>query len=252
MPLTLTALLLVALILLASSVLQGAIGFASGLFGIPLLVLTGISLPQAVAISLVASAVQNCTAAWQLRREIDYRRALRPMLLRFATLPLGALALWWVGQSSKGAASQLVGIVILAILAVQWSLRIAPQQRLHPVWEWLTFSLAGFLLGLCGMGGPPMVLWVLAHDWPTSRSRAFIYFLFATGIPLQAFFLWLFFGSEILWAMLLGLAALPILLLGIYAGLALAKVIPDRIMRTLATAVLVLIAISSIVTPWLS
>src|SRR5688500_3379833 len=71
MSLTITAYLLVALILLASSVLQGAVGFASGLFGIPLLMLTGIALPEAVAISLVASAVQNCTAAWQLRHEID-------------------------------------------------------------------------------------------------------------------------------------------------------------------------------------
>ena len=56
----LTQYLLVSLILFASSVVQGAVGFASGLFGIPLLMLTGISLPDAVAISLVAAAVQNC------------------------------------------------------------------------------------------------------------------------------------------------------------------------------------------------
>jgi uncharacterized membrane protein YfcA len=251
MSLTLTAYVLVALILLASSVLQGAVGFASGLLGIPLLVLTGMGLPEAVAISLVASAVQNCTAAWQLRHEIDYRGALRPMLIRFALLPLGTLTLWWLGRESKDLAGQMVGGVILAILLLQWTLRIAPQPRLHPAWEWLAFSAAGFLLGLCGMGGPPMVLWVMAHDWSMARGRAFLYFLFATGIPVQAFFLWLAFGSEILWAMLLGLAAMPVLLVGIYIGLALAKVIPDRVLRILATTVLVLIAISSIVMPWL-
>jgi uncharacterized membrane protein YfcA len=251
MSLTLTAFVLVALILLASSVLQGAVGFASGLLGIPLLVLTGMGLPEAVAISLVASAVQNCTAAWQLRHEIDYRGALRPMLIRFAILPLGTLTLWWLGRESKDLAGQMVGGVILAILLVQWTLRMTPQPRLHPAWEWLAFSAAGFLLGLCGMGGPPMVLWVMAHDWSMARGRAFLYFLFATGIPVQAFFLWLAFGSEILWAMLLGLAAMPVLLVGIYIGLALAKVIPDRVLRILATTVLVLIAISSIVMPWL-
>lgn len=251
MPLTITAWLLVAAILLASSVLQGAVGFASGLFGIPLLMLTGIALPEAVAISLVASAVQNGTAAWQLRREIDYRGALRPMLIRFATLPLGALALWWLGSESKDTASQLVGVVVLGIVAAQWLLGTTPQQRLHPAWEWLTFSLAGFLLGLCGMGGPPMALWVLAHDWPMNRARAFLYYLFVTGLPLQALLLWVFFGRDILWAMLLGLAAVPVLFAGIYAGLALSRLIPERILRAAATTVLVLIAVSAIALPWL-
>jgi uncharacterized membrane protein YfcA len=251
MPLTLTACLLLAAILLASSVLQGAVGFASGLFGIPLLVLTGISLPEAVAISLVASVLQNCTAAWQMRHEIDYQQALRPMLIRLATLPLGALALWLLGGENKDAAGQLVGGVILAIVLVQWLLRVKPQPRLHPAWEWLTFSLAGFLLGLCGMGGPPMVLWVMAHDWPMSRGRAFLYYLFVTGLPPQALFLWLFFGSGIAWAMLVGLAATPVILVGMYAGLEIGRRMPDRLLRVVATAVLVLIAVSSIALPWL-
>jgi uncharacterized membrane protein YfcA len=251
MSLTLTAYLLVALILLASSVLQGAVGFASGLFGTPLLMLTGIPLPEAVAISLVASAVQNCTAAWELRHEIDYRGALRPMLIRFMALPLGAAALWLVGRESKDSASQLVGVVILLVVGTQWLLSVPPQPRLHPVWEWLTFSLAGFLLGLCGMGGPPMALWVMAHDWPMSRARAFLYYLFVTGLPLQALFLWLFFGNEILWPMLLGLAMAPVMLVGVYVGLALSRAVPDSVLRTIATALLVLIAASSIALPWL-
>ena len=251
MTFTLTSLMLVALILFASSVLQGAVGFASGLFGIPLLMLTGVSLPEAVAISVVASGVQNCTAAWQLRREIDYRGALRPMLIRFAAMPLGVWALSWIGEENKDAASQLVGVIVLAILAVQWLLKTEPQPRLHPAWEWLAFGLGGFLLGLCGMGGPPMVLWIMAHDWRMVRARAFLYYLFATSMPLQALFMWLAFGSSALWAMGLGLVLTPVLLAGIYLGLAIGKRIPDPILRSLATVVLVLIAVSSIAMPWL-
>src|SRR5688572_14807043 len=154
MPFDLTHYLLISLILFASSILQGAVGFASGLFGIPLLMLTGISLPEAVALSLVASAAQNCIAAWQLRRLIDFRLALRPVIVRLATLPLGVLALYAIGQSNKDLASQVVGVVVLGIVAVQRIWRVAPQTRLHPAWEWLAFGLGGFLLGLCGMGGP--------------------------------------------------------------------------------------------------
>jgi uncharacterized membrane protein YfcA len=251
MHLTLTQFSLVAVILLASSVLQGAVGFASGLFGIPLLMLIGMTLPEAVAISLVSSAVQNCVATWQLRREIDYRRALRPMLIRLATLPLGVLALVLVGRENNALASQMVGVVVLAIVFLQWAFQATPQPRLHPAWEWVAFGCGGFLLGLCGMGGPPMVLWTMAHDWPMVRAKAFLYYLFATGLPPQAFFLWLFFGNEMLVAMLIGLLTLPFLLVGLYIGLALATRFSDRTLRGLATATLVLIAISAILTPWL-
>lgn len=257
MPFTVTQYLLVSLILLASSVLQGAVGFASGLFGIPLLMLTGIALPEAVAISLMASAVQNTVAAWQLRDEIDYRGVWRPMLIRLATLPLGAWMLYYLQATSQDAAAdkdltaQIVGVIVLLIVFTQWSLRIQPQPSLHPAWEWFAFSIGGFLLGLCAMGGPAMVLWVMAHDWPMKRAKAFLYFLFATGVPLQAFFLWLFFGSSILWAMLLGLTTVPAVIAGIYPGLWLGRKIPDHIMRSLAWGVLVLIAVTAIASPWL-
>jgi uncharacterized membrane protein YfcA len=257
MPFTPTQYVLVSLILLASSVLQGSVGFAAGLFGIPLMMLTGISLPQAVALNLVAAAVQNTAAAWQLRRETDYVRAWRPALIRLATLPLGALTMYYLERSSQNSAAykdltaQLVGVIVLLIVLTQWLMRIEPRPQLHPAWEWLAFGVGGYVLGLCAMGGPAMVLWVMAHDWPMNRAKAFLYFLFATGIPFQAFFLWLFFGSPILWAMAIGLTTLPAVVVGIYLGLWLGRRIPDRVLRPVAWIVLVLIALSAIASPWL-
>jgi uncharacterized protein len=251
MPFTPTQYALVSLILFASSVVQGAVGFASGLFGIPLLMLTGVSLPEAVALSLVAAAVQNCIAAWQLRHDIDFRGTLRPLVIRLATLPLGVLVLHAVGQGSKDVASQIVGFVVLGIVLAQHVWRVRPQPQLAPAWEWLAFGMGGFLLGLCGMGGPAMALWVLAHDWPMNRARAFLYFISVTGIPAQAVLLWLAFGNAILQAMLLGLAVLPAVLVGLYAGLYLSRLIPDRVLRSLSLAVLLLIAASAIVMPYL-
>ena len=242
--------LLVSLIILASSVVQGAVGFASGLFGTPLLMLTGMSLPDAVAISLVTSAFQNCIAAWQLRRDIDFARALRPMLIRFAMLPVGAAALYAVGKENNALAGQIVGAIILGIVAVQQLVQVPPQPQLHAAWEWLAFGLGGFLLGLCGMGGPPMMLWALAHDWPMNRLRAFMYFIFVTGLIPQGLLLWLTFGNEILWPMLLGLGVLPAVLVGLYLGLYLGRILPDRFLRSVSVAVLVLIALSAIASPY--
>jgi uncharacterized membrane protein YfcA len=252
MPPAILQYLLVGLILFLSSVVQGAVGFAAGLFGIPLLMLAGMPLPDAVAISIVASAAQNLVAAWQLRRDIDFRLALRPSLIRLATLPLGAWALWELGSANKDLASQAVGVIVLAIVAVQTALRVKPQEKLHEAWEWIAFSLGGFLLGLCGMGGPPMVLWVMAHNWPMNRARAFLYFLFVTGMPPQALVMWLLFGNEILGAMLLGLAMLPVILAGLYLGLWLSRLMSDQFLRGLSWVMLVLIALSAIVMPYVT
>jgi hypothetical protein len=251
MPFSLAQYAAVSFVLFFSSVVQGAVGFAAGLFGIPLLMLGGVSFPDAVAISLVAAAPQNIIPAWQLRHEIDYRRALRPMLIRFALLPVGVCILWLVGRGSKDVAGQIVGVIVLLIVTVQRALAVPPQERLHPAWEWLAFGLGGFLLGFCGMGGPPMVLWVLAHDWSMNRARAFLFYIFATGLVPQAVLLWLFFGTEVVDAMLLSAAAIPVVLIGLWCGLVLSRRIPEQLLKRASVVVLVLIAVGGIVTPYL-
>jgi uncharacterized protein len=249
MYLTLESYAVISLVLFFSSIVQGSVGFAAGLFAIPLLVLAKVEFPDAVAISLVAAAPQNIIPMWQLRREIDFRRALRPILIRFATLPLGVTALWLVGRGNTDAASQIVGVIVLAIVAVQWLFQVAPQPKLHPALEWIAFGLGGFLLGFCGMGGPPMVLWVLAHDWPMNRARAFMFFIFSVGVIPQGILLWLYFGDAIAGAMLVAAAALPAVLAGLWVGLAIGQALPDRVLRLASVTMLVLIAVSAIVGP---
>jgi uncharacterized membrane protein YfcA len=173
------------------------------------------------------------------------------MLIRFATMPLGVYALHLVGKENNAIASQVVGVVVLLLVALQMAAKAEPQPRLHPAWEWLTFSLAGFLLGLCGMGGPPMAIWVLAHDWPMNRARAFLYFIFASGLPLWALLLWLQFGQRFWDATLLGAIGLPAVIVGLYAGLYLGRKASDKVLRIASVVTLVLIAVSAIVMPYL-
>jgi uncharacterized membrane protein YfcA len=238
-------------ILLASSVVQGAVGFAGGLFAIPLLILAGFSLAEAVSINMIASTVQNALGAWRLRREIDFRAAFWPTMLRFLALPFGVWTLYLVGSTSKDLASQVVGCIILLILTIQWLLSVPPQDHLHWAWQIFAFLGGGFLLGLCGMGGPLMVLWVMAHRWPIVRAKAFLYYLFATGMIPQAFFLWLFFGDKIFAAFWLGALSIPALVIGMLVGLKIASHLPDHAIRRMTIGILVLIALSAIVMPLL-
>jgi uncharacterized membrane protein YfcA len=162
---------------------------------------------------------------------------------------VGVAALWLIGHGSKDTASQIVGVIVLVIVAVQRLCRVEPQPQLHPAWEWLAFGLGGFLLGFCGMGGPPMVLWVLAHDWSMNRARGFLFFIFCVGIIPQGVLMWLFFGHEVADAMLVAAAALPAVLAGLWLGLEIGRMMPDRVLRIASVSMLVLIAISAIVTP---
>lgn len=252
MPDDIASFAILALILLTGSVLQGMIGFASALLGTPLFLLAGVSLPQAVAINLIASTVQNVTAAWKLRREIVLSEVRRPALLRLVTLPLGALCLYVVGKSTSQTASILVGAIVLVVLIVQVAVRVQPREVVHRAWEFIAFLTSGFLLGLCGMGGPPVVLYVLAHRWEPLKGKAFLFFIFASGMLPQAICLVWLFGWPIVEAMGVGICGIPILLVGTLLGLRLGTLIPAHIVRPLSTAVLAAVALSAILWPLLS
>ncbi len=100
------------------------------------------------------------------------------------------------------------------------------------------------------MGGPPMVLWVLAHDWPMNQARGFLYFVFSVGLIPQGILMWLFFGNDVLGAMAISAAAFPAVIVGLWLGLAIGRAVPDRALRTASLSVLILIAASAIIAPY--
>lgn len=238
-----------AVILLAAAALQSSIGFAAGLLAIPLLNMSGATLPEAVSMSLVASAVQTLTGAYRLRRLIAVRRFLRPVAIRTVALPIGVYTLWSIRDADPGFIKQLIGAVILVFVVVQWSANVRPQDHLHPLWEWLAFGGSGFTLGLVGMGGPPIVLWVMAHRWSSRRVRAFLFFVYLTGMVPQALLLMLAFRGEALFAGAAGLLLSPFILLGTWAGLAVGDRIPRTPLRRIAYLVLLLIGLSAVLGP---
>ena len=250
MPFPLAQYALVSLILFASSVIQGSVGFAAGLFGIPLLTLTGLPLPDAVAISFIASAVQACIPCWQLRREIDMRLACGPCsfgLPRYLWASSGSP----VEEANNDVANQLVGFVVLGILVLQQTWGVMRVGGPPPAWEWAAFGVGGFLTGFCGMGGPLMVLWVLAYGWSMNRSRAFMYFIFqlqpavagrvaVAGVWLQDFA-----------RHAAGSGRFACRASGAVCGALFGRLLPDQALRRLSVLILVLIAASAILRPML-
>jgi uncharacterized membrane protein YfcA len=227
-------------------VIQAAVGFAGGLFAIPLVVMLGMRLEQAVVVSLFGSFVQSLMGAYRLRSYIDPKITIRPALLRLVTLPLGLYALVHLSTYGEHRIKQFIGLILLVIVLVQWIWRVQPRDQLHPAWEYLALALSGFMAGLCGMGGPPMILWVMAHTWTAAKSRAFLFFVFSAGMIPQGLIYWWKFGSVIYEPALLGAMGIFFTMFGTHWGLKIGHTFSKTRLRSLAYFILILIAASAI------
>ncbi|MEX2188187.1 MAG: sulfite exporter TauE/SafE family protein [Pirellulales bacterium] len=241
----------VALILLGSSMIQGMVGFASGMVAIPSLLIVGASLNEAVAISAVAAFAQNLLGVYSLRREIAFREAVRPILIRFAALPLGILALKLSGHLDPHRVRQIVGAVVLIALAMMIRSPDRSRQRWPAIWDYLAFLSSGFLVGFCGIGGPPLVMWAIAQGWPPGRTRGFLFFVFFSSMFPQLLLLGVAYGQEIVPSMLLGVAGAPIVLAGTYLGLLAGKRFSRKWLRAVSFGILLVMAVREIVGPLL-
>lgn len=252
MPLDYPHLIAIALVLMAGSFIQGAVGFAFGLFAIPALALVGVPLQHAIPVVAGATLVQTSWACRHLREHIQWGQTARVALVRAIFTGIGVWLLAHQLAPNPTLAKQLLGIVLVTIVVVLWTLRIKPRERLHPIWGAIAFPTSGLLGGTFGMGGPPLVLWATAHQWTTHRTRAFLLSNFFAITPIQLAFLLLAFGRPAGQLMLLGLACGPAVLLGSQLGLTAGHRLSPTRLRTVAFILLLIIAINAILAPWLA
>lgn len=236
-------------ILLASSMLQGMVGFASGMVAIPLLLIVGTTLPEAVAISAVAAFAQNLLGLYALRREVPFRESVRPIAVRFLALPFGILALKLAGELDQERVRQIVGLIVMGTLGLLLRSPDRRRQRWPAVWDWAAFLSSGFLVGFCGIGGPPIVMWAMAQHWPPGRTRGFLFLVFFSSMFPQLALLGVAYGAEIGPAMLAGVTGSPAVLAGTYLGLQVGRRFSQRWLRRVSFTILLVMAILEVLRP---
>ena len=249
---TVGMLLAAGLILFISSALQSIIGFAFNLLAVPLLLWSGFSLAQAVALTSIPILVQVSVATWKLRREVVWKDVLPAAAIRYLTLPVGVSLLYWVNSFEPSQVKQIVGLLLLVILAMQSFSRIVPREKLSFGWDLLAFSLSGIMLGMIAMGGPPVVLWLMAHDWSALRTRAFMAALFLLAAPVQVGLLWWKLGEEVASAFAWGLGMIPLVVAGSLLGIRLGNRLDRVKLRKAIMLFLFFTALVSLLSPWLS
>lgn len=238
---------------LIAALVQAAIGFGAGMIILPILIWAGMPIEQILALMTGAVTAQLTVKLWHYRKEVPWRLVLWPVgVARLIGYAPGFALLWVLAGASTDIVKQAVGSMILVALGLQLGLRVKPREKLAPGWGWLAGFTGGVTAGAVGMGGPPLVLWVVAHDWPAKQARLFLWASFWFVMPIQIVVLVLMFEPNTQLKMTgIGVLTLPIAMLGTAAGLWLGQRIPKRQLRWAMIALLVVLGVSSLVGPML-
>ena len=209
-------LLIVATIILFTSIIQSIAGFGFSLLAVPLMVLF-VDLRQAVIVATLLGTVSNFGQAWQLRHFQNKPIARRFILASCLGAPFG-FALFRYGNQS--AMKVLLGV---AVLFGVWMLaRGRDMQNAHVSLDWIMGVLSGVLLLATSTNGPPIVFILQARRLEPDAQRATLNLIFSVTavFSLLVFALSGKINSDELYVALI---ATPIMLLGVYAGIVLRK-----------------------------
>lgn len=248
----LPTLLVLTIVLCIGIFIQSAAGFAAGLFIVPALLWSGYAIPEAQTSLLVATLPQNIWGVWQFREHVQPRQCILPGTLRLLWLPIGMACLSALEVLPTVQLRQIVGAIMLIVTLMIIVINPAPREQLAAPWGWLAFSTSGFLQGLCGMGGPTMVLWVQAHAWDTRKTRSFLFSMYLISLLPALISLWWYFGNRVVQPAITAALLLPLLLLFTNLGLRVGTWLGRERLRRLTLGILVIMSLAGLFAPLLS
>ena len=230
-----------------ATALQSMIGFGMGLLAVPVLVWAGIPLPSAVATVIGGGVAQVGLGLWRLRGSIDGRVAVRVGVAAWLAIPLGVAVMVLLTQTEPDDIRRGVGIAVVTVVTARLALRPTPRAHVARAWGWLAGATSGFLAGLVGMGGAPLVLFAMANDWDNDRFRAFLWLQFLAAYPLMLAALSWRFGAQVPAHFAIGLLCTPVAWAGTWIGIVATKRWKPGHLRLAATIMLYAIGLSGIV-----
>jgi len=204
-------LVFMALVLLAAYTVKGMAGFGSGLLAVPLLALVA-PLTLVVPVLGLVSYSGTIIQAYQLRGSVVWRDCL--LVLPFSLLGVW-LALWLFKQVDLYWLNKALAAFIIIYAVI--SLKPDHATVKNRYWAVPAGFFAGLVGALFGTGGPFYVTYLKLRRLDKTAFRATIVFifLFDGAIRISAYTVSGFYPAD---ALLLAIFALPVLLLGLYAG----------------------------------
>lgn len=227
---------LIAATLLAGVVL-GFTGFGGALVMAPVF-MTLVDPVTATTIILIVNAAVGLANLREVGAETDWSIAKPLAIAACITSPIGV---WLVSSIDGELVRRIVAIIVLVAsvgLALRWTFPFSIRSRIGNA---LMGGASGSLFGFGGVGGPPVIIGMLAEDLPARITRATLLTFFAIVQTCTLLVLALVGGVTIEGA-LYGLAMVPAYYLGSALGLRLLT--PERASMFRAVSIVVLMAIA--------
>jgi uncharacterized membrane protein YfcA len=244
-------LIVIAAIMTLGSLMQGALGFASGLVGVPLLILSGFSLLDATVINFISTAPQNIFGAVQLSEHLDWRDIVWPTGFRALAMPVGFMALEYTRHLDQSMVKQIIGAFLLASVLLLVCFRVKPRDQPPMSWTASAFLASGFLMGFGAIGGAPMVVYVNNLTWSAARSRGFLFFCSAALVPFMAAYLMWKYHADAARPATAALLIMPPVLVALWTGLKIGHSFDKTLFRRLTYGLLLIVSMFAILSPLL-
>ena len=236
---TTTKMVLVLLIILATSVVQAVAGFGFALLAVPLMVVV-IDLQSAVIISSFVGTLSNMLQSWQLRRNINRNMTRRFVLATAVGSPVGLLLFVYANQS---ALKIVLGMSILfGVFVLSRGLEL---QHVSSWLDWIMGILSGVLLMATSTNGPPLVFVLQARrfDPATFRATLNMVFLVSGTFGLVMFGL----AGEILRSDVnVAAFAIPAMVIGVSTGVVIRKYVQQELFKKIVLFLLTIGGLSSL------
>lgn len=158
---------LAVVVVAAAGLLRGFSGFGSALLNVPALSVL-IDPREAVVISILLDAILSLQLMPEAIAKAHWKRVAPLIAAALLTIPVGTLLLAhaqasWIRIGTSGAVTLLVALLLSGVTLRRASPRAGALGA---------GAMSGFLQGAGGIGGPPLILFMLAQPLPAAEKRA--------------------------------------------------------------------------------
>ncbi|MER1967658.1 sulfite exporter TauE/SafE family protein [Castellaniella sp. GW247-6E4] len=141
----------------AGCMLLGFSGFGAGLLMAPIFSL--LMPPTDVLVLVLAiSLIVYFPILPDAMRQVDWRLVLRLLIPSLFGMPVGLAMLHWVDPATMRKTVSLMVVILALLMLVGWHYR----GRRGPLQDILAGLLSGTMTAIAGIGGPPVVLYMLS------------------------------------------------------------------------------------------
>jgi len=233
--------IIIFLVILVASVIQGMTGFGAGLLAGPILTLF-LEAKLVVLIIMFTGIANLLFVVHNSRQHIYAARALPLIIPAILGVPLGAYLLHKAASSVTSLAIATISIIFSAILLMGYHM---------PIKREVAASLGfGFMSGVMsagvGMGGPPLILFLSNQRWPREIFRGTTAFLFLlTGILSILFYI---MGGIVTYSrMLISLSLIPAGIIGFFIGNLLFQRVGAMLFLKIALSLILIAGLTSLI-----